>query len=80
VSVVRLNVTLPDDLARKLDEIVKPKEKSHFIAETLRERIEKIEHEELQKALEEGYKARREEGQFIAKDFEAIDLEGWDEY
>ena len=32
VSVVRLNVTLPDDLARKLDEIVKPKEKSHFIA------------------------------------------------
>jgi metal-responsive CopG/Arc/MetJ family transcriptional regulator len=80
LSVVRLNVTLPDDLARKLDEIVKPKEKSRFIAETLRQRIEKIQHEELQKALEEGYKARKEESHFIAKDFEAIDLEGWDEY
>jgi metal-responsive CopG/Arc/MetJ family transcriptional regulator len=80
LSVVRLNVTLPDDLARKLDEIVKTKEKSRFIAETLRQRIEKIQHEELQKALEEGYKARREESHFIAKDFEAIDLEGWDEY
>jgi hypothetical protein len=46
----------------------------------LRQRIEKIQHEQLQKALEEGYKARREESQFVAKDFEAIDLEGWNEY
>ena len=80
MSVVRLNITLPEDLARKLDEIVKTKEKSRFIAETLRQRIEKIQHEQLQKTLEEGYKARREESQFVAKDFEAIDLEGWNEY
>jgi metal-responsive CopG/Arc/MetJ family transcriptional regulator len=80
MSVVRLNITLPDDLAQKLDEIVKTKEKSRFIAETLRQRIEKIQHEQLQKALEEGYKARREESHFVAKDFEAIDLEGWNEY
>ena len=60
--------------------LLAPSRLSPTIAETLRERIEKIEHEELQKTLEEGYKARREEGQFIAKDFEAIDLEGWDEY
>ena len=80
MSVVRLNITLPDDLAQKLDEIVKTKEKSRFIAETLRQRIERIQHEQLQKALEEGYKARREESHFVAKDFEAIDLEGWNEY
>ena len=54
MSVVRLNITLPEDLARKLDEIVKTKEKSRFIAETLRQRIERIQHEQLQKALEEG--------------------------
>lgn len=80
MSVVRLNITLPEDLARKLDETVKPKEKSRFIAETLRQRIEKIQHEKLQKALEEGYKVRKEESQFIAKDFEAVEAEGWDEY
>ena len=80
MSVVRLNITLPEDLARKLDEIVKTKEKSRFIAETLRQRIERIQHEQLQKALEEGYKARSEESQSVAKDFEAIDLEGWNEY
>ena len=80
MSVVRLNITLPADLARKLDETVKPKEKSRFIAETLRQRIERIRHEQLQEALEEGYKVRKEESQFIAKDFEALDVEGWDEY
>jgi metal-responsive CopG/Arc/MetJ family transcriptional regulator len=80
MSVVRLNITLPEDLARKLDEIVKTKEKSRFIAETLRQRIERIQHEQLQEALEEGYKVRREESQFIAKDFEAVDMEGWNEY
>jgi metal-responsive CopG/Arc/MetJ family transcriptional regulator len=80
MSVVRLNITLPEDLARKLDAIVRTKGKSRFIAETLRQRIERIQHEQLQKTLEEGYKARREESQFIAKDFEAIETEGWDEY
>jgi metal-responsive CopG/Arc/MetJ family transcriptional regulator len=80
MGVVRLNVTLPEDLARKLDEVVKPREKSRFIAETLKRRIEKIQHEQLQRTLEEGYKVRREESQFLLRDFEAIDMEGWNGY
>jgi metal-responsive CopG/Arc/MetJ family transcriptional regulator len=80
MSVVRMNITIPEDLAHQLDKLVGRKKKSRFIAETLKQRIEKIQHEELQKNLEEGYKARKEESHVVAKEFESADLEGWDEY
>ena len=63
-----------------MDKLVGRKKKSRFIAETLKQRIEKIQHEELQKTLEEGYKTRKEESHAIAKEFESADLEGWDDY
>lgn len=59
MSVVRMNITLPEELARQIDKLVEPKKKSQFIAETLQQRIERIQHEKLQKILEEGYKARK---------------------
>jgi len=80
MSVVRMNITLPEELARQLDKLIEPKKKIQFIAKTLQQRIEKIQHEELQKTLEEGYKARKKESQSLAKEFEYADLEGWDEY
>ncbi len=80
MSVVRLNVTIPEELARQLDELVGPRKKSQFIAETLRQRIEKIQEEELNKILEEAYKARKQESLSIAKEFEVVDVEGWDDY
>jgi len=80
MNTVRLNITLPKELAQQLNELVGPRKKSQFIAETLRQRIKKIQNERLQKLLEEGYKARKEESLTLAKEFEHIDLEGWDEY
>jgi len=80
MNAVRLNITIPEELARQLEKLVGSRNKSHFIAETLRQRIEKIQEEELNKILEEGYKARKKESVSIAKEFEPADLEGWDEY
>ena len=80
MSNVRLNITIPEEVARQLDSIVGTRGKSRFIAETLRKRIQEIEEQKLQQLLEEGYKARKEESQSIAKEFESADLEGWDEY
>ncbi len=80
MSAVRLNITIPEELADKLDELVGPRKKSRFIAETLRQRIEKMQEEKLQQILEEGYKARKQESQSVAREFEPVDLEGWDEY
>ena len=57
-----------------------PRKKSHFITQTLRQRIARIQHEQIQGLLEEGYKARKAESISITKEFEPVDLEGWDEY
>jgi len=80
VSKVRINITIPEEVARQLDSIVGARGKSRFIAETLRKRIQEIEEKRLQQLLEEGYKARKKESQAIAKEFEPADLWGWDEY
>lgn len=80
MSNVRLNITIPEEVARQLDSIVGTRGKSRFIAETLRNRIQEIAEQKLQQLLEEGYKARKKESQSIANEFEPADLEGWDEY
>lgn len=80
MSVVRMNITIPEELALQVDQLIGPRKRSQFISEALKHRIEEIQREKLQKALEEGYKARSGENQLLAKEFEPIDLEGWDEY
>lgn len=80
MSMVRMNITIPEDLAKQLEKAVGNRKKSLFISEALKERIERIEHEKLQKELEEGYAMRRDEAIAITREYEPIDGEGWDEY
>jgi metal-responsive CopG/Arc/MetJ family transcriptional regulator len=80
MNTVRLNVTLPEDVAHKLDTLVGSRKKSRFIAETIEEKLTELEHRALAQRLEEGYKATRKEDLSIAKEFESVDLEAWDEY
>ena len=80
MDTVRLNITLPEELAQQLDKLVGPRKKSRFITEALRQRIEKMKNDQIQKLLKEGYKARKAESLAITKEFEPTDLEGWDEY
>ncbi len=77
---VRMNITIPEEIARQVEKLTPPGKRSQFISEALKHRIEEIEREKIQKALEEGYKARKQESHFIAKEFEAADMEVWDEY
>ncbi|MEM4204504.1 MAG: hypothetical protein QXS54_10590 [Candidatus Methanomethylicaceae archaeon] len=80
MSVVRMNITIPEELANEIKKITGPRGKSQFITEALERRIKEIQKERVQKELEEGYKSRREESLAMVKEFEAVDLEGWDEY
>ena len=80
MSTVRMNITIPEQLARKLDRLVSPRKKSMFIVNSLEEYIQGMEREELKANLKEGYKVRRDEGLRIAEEFRKVDLEGWDEY
>ncbi len=79
-GVVRLNITLPKEVAESLQNISEPRKRSRFIAEAIVERIERKEKEKLEKELEKGYRATRQEALAISEEFETFDLEGWDEY
>jgi metal-responsive CopG/Arc/MetJ family transcriptional regulator len=80
MGAVRMKITIPEELARQVDQLTDPRKRSQLISEALEHRIEEIQRETAQKALEDGYKAPKEGSHLITKEFEAVDLEGWDEY
>ena len=77
---IRLNVTLPKDLVLALDAQAGPRKKSQYIAKAIRRQLEQDRKDALDRALEEGYRSAAREGLSISKEFEAADLEGWDDY
>ena len=70
----RLNITLPEEIAQEIKSILN---KSGFISEAVKEKLERINKEKLDKLLIEGYKATRKEDKEISQEWEKITLEGW---
>ena len=77
---VRLNITLPSDLVKKMDSYVGPRKKSQYITRAIRRQIEQDQKQDLEKAIEEGYRRTHSESVTLSREFEAADLEGWDDY
>ncbi|RKY54574.1 MAG: hypothetical protein DRP89_04820 [Candidatus Neomarinimicrobiota bacterium] len=80
MDTVRLNITLPKNLAEQLERYAGERTKSSFIAQSIEERCKKIEKQRLTQLLSEGYQKNKAEGASITREFESSDLEGWDEY
>jgi metal-responsive CopG/Arc/MetJ family transcriptional regulator len=76
----RLNITLPEELVKELNQLVEPRGKSRFIAVVLRDQLKRLRKDRQEKILKEGYQTRKRESEEISRDFSSIDLEGWDEY
>ncbi len=70
----RLNITIPDDLGQDLETIPN---KSRFIAEALKEKLEREKREKLEELLIEGYKATKKEDKKLNREWEAITIKGW---
>ena len=70
----RFNITLPEEIAQEIKSIPN---KSGFISEAIKEKLERINKEKLDKLLIEGYKATRKEDKEINQEWEKITLEGW---
>jgi len=79
-DMVRLNITLPKDLVESLQHIAGPRKRSKIISESIRSYLLQKQKADMEKLIEEGYRATAKEDMEIARDYEAIDLEGWDEY
>lgn len=79
-NTVRINVTLPRELIATLNKIAGSRARSRFISESIQAYIRDMQKAELDKKLEEGYRASSKESIGLVREFEAVDLEGWDEY
>jgi len=69
MGVVRMNITLPEEVARQLGEVAEPEKKSRFIVDAVREKIDKVKEARLESMLKEGYRAMREESLEITREF-----------
>jgi metal-responsive CopG/Arc/MetJ family transcriptional regulator len=75
MNTVRINITLPLEIAEILKNV---KNKSSFIAEAVRERIEREEKANLIKELSEGYKVRKKEDTEISLEWDTTSGDGID--
>lgn len=76
----RMNITIPKELAIELKKLTNPRKRSAFINDAIRLKIDQQKKESLRLRLEEGYKSQAKDASLLAKEFEAVDLEHWDEY
>ena len=70
----RLNITIPEEINEEIKSIPN---KSSFISEAIKEKIDKMNKEKLDKLLIEGYQATTKEDKMINDEWENITLEGW---
>lgn len=75
MNTVRVNITLPSEIAELLKDV---KNKSSFIAEAIRERIEREKKAYLIRELTEGYKASKQEDKQLAEDWDVTSGDGID--
>ncbi len=71
----RLNITLPDEIARKL---ASKHNKSRYIALALEEKLERERKKKTEKLLLEGYKATSKEDAKVQANWAKAGLEQWD--
>ncbi len=71
----RLNITLPNEIAKKL---ASKHNKSRFIAIALEEKMERDRKKKVERLLFEGYKATSKEDEKLQADWENTGIEKWD--
>jgi metal-responsive CopG/Arc/MetJ family transcriptional regulator len=78
VKTIKLNFTIPEDIARELKNRIGKNKRSAFVTEAVRSTLEELKKKQLKQELEEGYRARQDENSEINKEWEKITLENWD--
>ncbi len=71
----RLNITLPNEIARKL---ASKHNKSRFIAIALEEKLEREKKKEIENLLLEGYRETSKEDAKLQANWEKAGIEEWD--
>lgn len=75
---VKLNFTVPEDVARDLKNQVARSKRSSFVVAAVQTRLEELKQEKLHRELVEGYQARCQEDSVINQEWENATLEQWE--
>lgn len=76
---IRINITLPKRLVKRIRKEVTQGKTSSFIADAVKNKLDKIKKEKLNKLLEEGYKNRSKEDLEITKCYDITLEDGLDD-
>ncbi len=74
---VRTTVYLDEQVLERVRRHVPPRGLSKLINEMLNEQAEAFERKRIEDLMAEGYVATRRDREELARDWEAVDLEGW---
>jgi len=74
---LKLNFTVPEDIAEALKSRVSRRKRSAFVAAAVAEKLEELEKEQLRQSLIEGYQARQAEDAEVNQEWEGATLEKW---
>jgi len=77
MKTLKINFTVPEDLADALRSRVHKRKRSAFVAAAVACKLKELEEEQLRQALIEGYQARQAENAEINQEWEGVTLEEW---
>ncbi len=77
MKTLKLNFTVPEDVAEALKTRVRRRQRSAFVAAAVAHKLKELEQEELRQSLVEGYQARRAEDAGLSQEWERAALEEW---
>ena len=77
MKALKLNFTVPEDVAEALKARVSKRKRSAFVTAAVLDKLKELEKEQLRQALVEGYQARKEEDAEVNQEWEGPTLEGW---
>jgi len=77
MKTLKINFTMPEDLAETLKTRISKRKRSAFVADAVRDKLKKLEEEELNKSLVEGYRAAAEEDAEVTAEWQAAGMEEW---
>jgi len=77
MKTLKLNFTVPEDIAEALKARVSKRKRSAFVAAAVLGKLKELEQEQLTQALREGYQERRVEDVEVNREWERATIEGW---
>lgn len=77
MKTLKLNFTVPEDVAEALRARVSRRKRSAFVAAAVADKLKELEQEQLRQSLVEGYQARRAEDAEVNQEWEGATLEEW---